>query len=148
MDDCGLYRCYMTRKILDVKGKATRNPENRSHLLFSKLNWMNIFNRVKFRKATMVYKCLYNLAPQYMCNMFNYVTNSHNARQSARKDLEVPPCIHKILFENSFRYSAVNEWNNIIPYIRNCVSLNSFKMSYIKNHFNIYFLTLASTSFE
>ncbi len=26
----------------------------------------------------MVYTCLNNLAPQYMCNMFNYVTNSHN----------------------------------------------------------------------
>ncbi len=84
----------------------------------------------------MVYKYLNNLAPQYMCNMFNYVTNSHNTRQSALKDLQVPPPTHKVLFENSFRYSAVNEWNNIKPYIRNCVSLNSFKLSYIKNHFN------------
>ncbi len=66
--------------ILDVKGKAIRDPENRSHLLFPKLNWMNIFNQVKFRKGTMVYKCVNNLAPQYMYNMFNYVTNSHNAR--------------------------------------------------------------------
>ncbi len=97
---------------------------------------MNIFNRVKVRKATSVNKCLNNLAPQYMCNMFNYVTNNHNTRQSARKDLEVPPGTHKVLFENSFRYNAVNEWNNIKPYICNCVSLNSFKLSYIKNHFN------------
>ncbi len=64
--------------ILDVKGKAIRDPENRSHVLFSKLNWMNIFNRFKFRKTTMLYKCLNKLAPQYMCNMFSYVTNSHN----------------------------------------------------------------------
>ncbi len=84
----------------------------------------------------MVYKCLNNLAPQHMCNMFNYVTNSHNTGQSAWKDLEVQPGTHKVLFENSFRYSAFNESNNIKPYIRNCVSLNSFKMSYIKNHFN------------
>ncbi len=122
--------------ILDVKGKAISDPENRSHLLFSKLNWMNIFNWVKFRKATMVYKCLNNLAPQYMCNMFNYVTNSHNTRHSTQKDLEVPTGTQKVLFENSFRYSTVNEWNNIKPYIRNCASLNSFKLSYIKNHFN------------
>ncbi len=81
----------------------------------------------------MVYKCLNNLAPQYM---FSYVTNSHNTRESARKDLEVPPGTHKVLFENSVTYSAVNEWNNIKPYIHNCVSLNSFKMFYIKNHFN------------
>ncbi len=84
----------------------------------------------------MVYKCLNNLALQYMCNMFNYVTNSHSTRQSAQKNLEVPPGSHMVLFENSFRFSAVNEWNNIKPYISNCVSLNSFKMSNIKNHFN------------
>ncbi len=107
----------VVRTTLDVKGKSIRDPENRSHLMFSKLNWMNIFNRVKFRKATMVYKCLNNLAPQNMCNMFNYVTNSRNTRQSAQKDLEVQPGTHKVLFENSFRYSAVNEWNNIKPYI-------------------------------
>ncbi len=47
----------------------------------------------------------------------------HNTRQSAWKDLEVPSGTHKVLFENSFRYCAVNEWNNIKPYIRNCVSL-------------------------
>ncbi len=57
----------------------------------------------------MVYKCLNNLAPQCMCNMFSYVTNSHNIRQSAQKDLEVPPGTLKVLVENSFRYGAVNE---------------------------------------
>ncbi len=105
--------------ILDVKGKAIRDTENRSHLVFSKLNWINIFNRVKFRKATMVYKCLNNLAPQYMYNMFSYVTNSNNTRQSAQRDVVVQPGTHKVLFENSFRYSTVNEWN-IKTYICNC----------------------------
>ncbi len=71
-----------------------------------------------------------------MCNMFNYITNSHNTRQSARKDLEVQPGTHMVLFENSFRYSTVNEWYNIKLYIHMYVSLSSFKMSYIKNHFN------------
>ncbi len=84
----------------------------------------------------MVYKYLNNLDPQYMYNMFNYVTNSHNTRQGTQKDLEVPPGTHKVLFENSFRYSTVNKWNNIKPNIHNSVSLNSFKMSYIENHFN------------
>ncbi len=78
------HKC-VAHTILDVNGKAIRYPENRSHLLFTKLNWMNIFNRVKFKKATMMYKCLNNLAPQYMCNMFNYVTNSQNTRQKDGK---------------------------------------------------------------
>ncbi len=109
---------------------------------------MNIFNKVKFRKATMVYKCLNNLAPQYMCNMFSLL----QIVTTLDKNLEVPPGTHKVLFENSFQHSAVNEWNNIKPYIHNCVSLNSFKLSYINNHFKrlntfIIVLILASTSF-
>ncbi len=73
-DSRGIFKAQkrIARTILDVKGKAIRDPENRSHLLFSKLNWMNIFNQVKFRKATKVYKCLNNL-----CTMCNYVRNSH-----------------------------------------------------------------------
>ncbi len=55
------------RTILDVKGKAIRNPENRSHLLFSKVNWMNIFNRVKFTGQS----SLKDLKLSYIKNHFN-----------------------------------------------------------------------------
>ncbi len=80
VDNISMTRKWVARTILDVKGKAIRDLENRSYLLFYKLNLMNIFNRVKFSKATMVYKCLNNLAHQYMCNMFSYVTNSYNTQ--------------------------------------------------------------------
>ncbi len=70
-----------------------------------------------------------------MCNMFRYVSNGYYALGRVHKT-EVPPGIHKALFENSFRCITVTEWNNIKPHIRNCVSLNNIKRSYIKNHFN------------
>ncbi len=59
---------YLTT-ILDVNGKAIWDPDNILDLLFSKLNWSNIFNQVEFRKVTTEHKCLNSLA-QYMCNMF------------------------------------------------------------------------------
>ena len=129
----------VARTILDVQGKAMWEPENRTQVLFSKLNWMCIQDRIAFRKATMVYKSLNNLAPQYMGEMFNYVSTVKNTRQGAKscnnKDLEIPPGKHKMIFENSFGYSAIKLWNNIKPEIRNCTSLNSFKASYLRNHF-------------
>ncbi len=41
--------------------------------LLSKLNWMTIMDRVKYRKAIMVYKSLNGLAPPYMRKMFKFV---------------------------------------------------------------------------
>ncbi len=71
----------VTRTILDVTGKIIRAPENRSHILLSKLGWMNIQNRINFRKAVMILKSLTNLAHQYVTNMFNYAPNTVNTRQ-------------------------------------------------------------------
>jgi hypothetical protein len=129
----------VARTILDVKGKAISEPENRTHLLLSKLNWMSIKDRINFRKATMVYKSLNNLTPQYMSNMFKYVLKSQNTRQckrsSQRNDLVVPPGRHKVIFETSFGFSATVLWNSISPNIRNCTSLNGFKSAYLREFF-------------
>ncbi len=52
----------VTQTILDVKGKAIRAPEKRSHILLSKLGWMNIQNRINIRKGVMIFKSLNKLA--------------------------------------------------------------------------------------
>ncbi len=122
------------------KGKAIKAPENRSHILLSKLGWINIQNHINFRKAAMIFKSLNNLAPQYMTNIFNYVSNTVNTRQLTtsynRKDLQIPTGTHKVIYVNSFAYSSVKVWNSILPDVRNCNSLSSFKAGYFKLHFN------------
>ncbi len=57
--------------ILDIKN--IRAPENRFSILFLQLGWMFIYHRIVFRKATMVYKSLNNLAPPYMAKLFKYL---------------------------------------------------------------------------
>ncbi len=36
----------------------------------------------------------------------------------------------------NFAYSSMKVWNNILPDVRNCNSLSSFKAGYLKYHFN------------
>jgi hypothetical protein len=126
----------VARTVLDIKGKARTEPENRTHILLSKLKWMTIMDRISYRQVTMVYKCLIDLAPQYMTNMFTYVSSGQNTRQSTRKDLVVPPGKHKAIFEQTFRYSSVDLWNTLKPELRDSCSLSSFKTRYVKEHFN------------
>jgi ribonuclease P/MRP protein subunit RPP40 len=121
------------RTILDIKGKNIRAPENRSHLLFARLGWMNIMDRVQFRKATMVYKSLNSLAPEYLTKMFTPVSN--NTRSQSRKDVLVSPGKHKTIYENGFRHSSSHIWNNISTNTRSCNTINSFKTNYVKELF-------------
>ncbi len=58
--------------ILDIKD--TMYP---SRVMFSKLKWMPITDRIKYRKAIMVFKSINNLAPRYLSNMFTKISETH-----------------------------------------------------------------------
>ncbi len=90
------------RVILDINGKAIMDSVNRT---------IHIYDWVKYRKATLVFKSLNNLAPKYMSEKFTYALNYDNTRQYYNTLLEVPSG-KKSIFENSFRYSGVKIWNN------------------------------------
>ncbi len=58
----------VAQTILDIKGKAIRSSENRTHnlQLLSHLNWMYIPERINYRQVTMISKSINGLAPQYV----------------------------------------------------------------------------------
>ncbi len=50
--------------------------------LLKQLNWMPLIDRIKYRKAVMVFKSVNGLAPQYMKDLFQFVGISHGAFKS------------------------------------------------------------------
>ncbi len=64
----------------------------------------NTYDRIAFRKATMVYKNVNDLAPNFMKDMFTYVwdTHSHTTRSSVKNNLYLPHGKHKELYIQSF----------------------------------------------
>ena len=125
------------RCTLAIKVKQICDPENRTHKLFSLLKWMPIQDRIKYRQSILVYKCLNNLAPEYLCGMFEYVKNQ-NIRTSkmscSRNELAIPMGKHKVIYENNFRYAAVNSWNMLETELRLKPSLASFKSAFLKHY--------------
>ncbi len=99
--------------------------------MLSRLDWMCIQDRINFRQVTMVFQSINGLAPPYMANMFNFATNRENTRQYDRNVLTVPPGKHKVVFEQSYRYSSIQLWNKVKPEIRDICCLN-----YLKDYFN------------
>ncbi len=106
--------------------------------MFSKLKWMSITDCNKYRKATMVFKSINNLAPRYMSDMFTKISESHCrvTRASNRQDLYLPGDKHKVLYTDSFAYSGAIIWNNLSPSIHNCSNLNQFKLAYFNDYFS------------
>ncbi len=98
-----------------------------SRQLFVKLKWLPVANRIEHNKAVLVYKCLNDMMPEYMNNMFTAQTSSvYSLRSEARGDLYVPkPRIE--LFKQSLLYSGPKIWNSLPVTVRQTDSLPSFK---------------------
>ena len=56
-----------------------------SGYLFELLGWKNPARQHKIEKATMVYKSLHRLAPEYLCSRFVIQETAYNLRDSENK---------------------------------------------------------------
>ena len=79
----------------------------------------------KFQALILVYKCLHNLAPSYIQDLFNFKVSSYNLKGSGTI-LELPrynlEWRHK-----SFSFIAARIWNSIPPFVRVANDLLNFK---------------------
>ena len=88
--------------------------------MFSKLNWLSFSERVKYRKTTLVFKCLNRMSPVYMTNLFIPLIHIRETRQSTHMALTIP-------YASSFAVSGAIMWNDLPPQLRTITCLNSFK---------------------
>ena len=73
------------------------------------LGWKNLDRQQNRQKATMVFKCLHGLSPDYLASKFSEWITSYNLRDSENKlNVRLPRTIY---FKNSFSYSGATLWN-------------------------------------
>ena len=76
----------------------------------------------------MMYKSLNNLAPDYMLDLFNKVSESHSRNlRSVENDLLMIPFSKTRYYGRSFAIQGAKQWNSLPISIRNTPSLNIFK---------------------
>ena len=112
----------MQTKIQKLQNRAARvltysNYDADAGYLFELLGWKNL--------ATMVYKSLHGLAPDYLCSKFERRKTAYNLRDSENK-LNVP-LPRTNYYKNSFSYSGATLWNSVPRDIRQAESLGLFK---------------------
>ena len=96
--------------------------------MFSKLNGLSFSERVKYRKATLVFKCVNRMTPRYMTNLFTPLTHIRETTQSTRMALTIP-FAKKNCYATSFAVSGAIMWNDLHPQLRTITCLTSFKVN-------------------
>ena len=104
--------------------------------MFSKLNWLSFSERVKYRKTTLVFKCVNRMCPMYMTNLFTPLTHIRETRQSTHMALTIP-FAKKNCYATSFAVNGANMWNDLPPQLRTITCLNSFKRELRKTFVHI-----------
>ena len=95
---------------------------------------MNINERYNYFVCVLMYKCLNELAHEFLLQQINFVKDSHNyvTRQSVNDNLVVS---HPNVALFKSRFNGPYVWNKLSSILRNAENLNSLKRQY-KLHLN------------
>ena len=99
-----------------------------STALLDSLKWTPLPEIFIYNDLVLLYKCVNNLSPAYLCNKlsnFNEI-NERSTRQSANGLLRLPNCKTE-MYKKSFFCVAPKMWNKLTNEARQCKSLNPFK---------------------
>ena len=85
------------------------------------LHWLPIKQRVDYKISLIVYKCLHNMAPDYltdMCNPLSADVGRRHLRSSTHGDLKVPNRITTQYGSRSFAVCGPSTWNKLPLHMR------------------------------
>lgn len=119
-----------------------RRNDHITPALRDELHWLPVPQRVEYKIALLVYKCLHGAGPQYLtehCNVLTAVGLHHHLRSVTYGDLNQPRTRTRRLGPRSFRSSGPAVWNSLPLAIRD----SSLSLSQFKNRLKHYLFCLA-----
>ena len=95
------------------------------------LNWLPIKDRLKLNDATMVFKCIHNLAPDYLANKFRLRFCVHDRKTRSANTLDIPFC-RLSTGQRSFAYREAKLWNSLSDNLKCLEYPKKFKRQFTK----------------
>ena len=90
------------------------------------LNVLPVSDLLLIRDAVLMYKCMNNLAPDYLTSLFKKRSSIHQHNTRNSNNLDIPKC-RTVKAQNSFSYRGVSIWNSLPSEILNSPSVSVFK---------------------
>jgi hypothetical protein len=98
--------------------------------LLRDLHWLRVPERIEFRLAVLVYRCLSGTAPLYLARELQRVSDIDSRRRlrsASSASLLVPRTNHVTIGYRAFPVAAAKVWNSLPPSITSLPSLLAFR---------------------
>jgi hypothetical protein len=102
------------------------------------LHWLPVKQRIEFKVACVVYKCIHGSAPKYLCELLNPYIPARNLRSGSQHLLCQPRANTCKYGDRSFSVAAPKLWNTLPDHVR-----ASEKYEYFKRHLKTHLFSLA-----
>jgi len=104
----------------------------RDHIqpLLRRLHWLRMPERISFRLAVLVYRCLHGCAPGYLASDLQRVShlNAHRRLRSSTTSAQViPRTVRSTVGDRTFLATAASVWNSLPESVRLSPSLQVFR---------------------
>ena len=126
---------YLTRQLQTVLNCSARVIYN-SHLsdsasiLLKELKWLPMLQRIQFRLASHVFRCLSSSAPTYLSRCFRRVSDISsraNLRSASKNALQVSRTRHSTIGDRAFQVAAAMVWNRLPSDVTDQTTVSAFK---------------------
>ena len=129
------------QKVQNFAARILSNTRKYDYItpVLKKLKCLFVKNYLYYRDATLAFKCMIGLAPNYLCNKF-ICRGDVSKRNTRNSQLLNIPLFKTTTGQRSFSYRVVNIWNNLPTDIRLCKNFAGFKIKlrkYLLNEFLI-----------
>jgi hypothetical protein len=98
--------------------------------LLRDLHWLRVRERIEFRLAVLVYRCLHGMAPDYLASELQRVSDIESRqrlRSASTAALVVPAARRKTIGDRAFPVAAARTWNTLPPAVTSAPSLPAFR---------------------
>ena len=128
------YQITRLQSVINAAARLVDKLSLSAHLTTSlrKLKWPSVKSKIKYRLATMVFKCLHGQAPSYLSELILPVKRHpgrSNLRSAKSNKLEVPRLRLKTMSRKHFSATAARAWNTLPSDLTSVDSLRVFKRS-------------------
>ena len=111
---------------------GTHRREQITPVMFD-LHWLPIRQRIQFKLLLLVYRCIHQLAPAYLMDLFVPYVPARSLRSAEQNLLTVKRYNLERFWRRSFSVAGPSLWNALPSAIRNSISLSAFR-SRLKTH--------------
>ena len=121
------------KRLQNIQNRAARlvlgaRRRVRSAPLLKQLHWLPVKERIDYKLALLVYKCMMSTAPQYLSSILTMpVSSRYFLRSQNDKTLLQIPRRNTKAAECSFSYAGPVIWNTLPQHLRLCDTEDTFK---------------------